>query len=187
MSDERLELEALLGEMRSVGPQLLQLNSPYPLEAPTFGPPASLDDVKALEDAAAVSLPADYRAFLLRCGWMSAMDMFNGYALLEPPVVVGIMLEQVEVPRRVLRYPSPVPILPVAADGGGDLFLLAAEPPFTVWKWNHEIGAAEDGALPEDSPALTPIGGTFTDFLRRVVEDWRHFVSDDREWPYISG
>jgi hypothetical protein len=146
-----------------------------------------LHDVKALEEAAAVSLPDDYRAFLLQCGSLSAMDMFNGYALLEHTVVLGIMLEQVEVPRRVVRHPRPAPILPVAADGGGNLFLLAAEAPFTVWKWNHEIGAAEDGALPEDSPALTPIGSTFSGFLRRIVEDWRHFVRDDREWPYISG
>jgi hypothetical protein len=181
------EVPRLLDEMKALGSQLPSLPSVYPLEPATFGVPASEADIAALEEHVACSLPADYKAFLLRCSSVSAMDFYNGYAILERTVVQGIMSQQEEVPRYVRRSGSEVPVVPMAGDGGGNLFLLAAQPPFTVWKWDHETGAADDGILPEQSRALVPVAGSFTEFLRRVVEDWRHFMDEDTEWPYISG
>jgi hypothetical protein len=181
------ELPRLLDEMKALGARLTSLPSVYPLEPATFGAPASKADIAALEEQTTCGLPADYKAFLLRCGSVSAMDFFNGYAILEGPVVHGIMSQQDEVPRYVRRSGSEVPVVPMAGDGGGNLFLLAAQAPFTVWKWDHETGAADDGILPEESPALAPVAGSFTEFLRRVVEDWRHFMDEDTDWPYISG
>jgi len=44
-----------------------------------------------------------------------------------------------------------------------------------VWKWDHETGDL----------ALVSLG--FSSFLARIIEDWEHFLADDREWPYLSG
>lgn len=181
------EILRLLAEMKDLGARLPDLSSLYPLEAPVFGPPASWADVAVLEEQAGASLPADYKEFLQACGPVSAMDFHGGYDFLARPVIRRIVSQSAEVPRAVLRGGRKVSIIPVAGDGGGNLFLLAVRPPFTVWKWNHEIGAAENGFLPEDSRALSPVAEDFTGFLRRVIEDWRHFLDEDTSWSYLSG
>lgn len=185
MSDS--EISRLLGEMKALGARLPSLSLLYPLEAPIFGPPASWADIAALEQQAASTLPADYKEFLQECGPVSAMSFHNGYDFLARPVIQRIMSQYVEVPRTVLRGDGRVSIVPIAGDGGGNLFLLATRPPCTVWKWDHETGAATDGVLPEESTALLPVAENFTGFLRRVIEDWRHFLDEDTNWSYLSG
>lgn len=185
MSDS--EIPRLLDEMKALGARLPGVSLLYPVEAPTFGPPASWADIAVLEEKAAASLPADYKEFLQECGPVSAMGFHNGYDFLARPVIQRIMSQHVEVPRAVLRDDGRVSIVPIAGDGGGNLFLMATRPPFTVWKWDHETGAAQDRALSEGSTALLRVAENFTGFLRRVIEDWRHFVDEDTEWNYISG
>ncbi len=185
MSDS--EIPRLLDEMKALGARLPSVSSLYPLEAPTFGPPASWADIAALEAQAASSLPADYKEFLQECGPVSAMYFHSGYGFLARPAIQRIMSQYVEVPKAVLREDGGVPVVPIAGDGGGNLFLIATRPPFTVWKWDHETGAAQDGALSEGSEALLPVAENFTGFLGRVIEDSRHFLDQDTSWNYLSG
>ena len=185
MSDS--EISRLLGEMKALGARLPGIPSPYPLEAPTFGPPASWADITVLEEKAASSLPADYKEFLQECGPVSAMYFHTGYDFLARPVIERIMSQYVEVPGAVLREDGRVSIVPIAGDGSGNLYLIATRPPFTVWKWDHETGTAQDGVLSEGSTALLPVAENFTGFLRRVIEDWRHFLDEDTDWNYLSG
>ena len=110
------------------------------------------------------------------------MDIHNGYELLSPSLTIRIR-DQDEIPKTIGGSPT----LPVGADGGGNLFLLTLRPPHEVWKWNHETGAATNGTLPLAHPSLTPVSFGFVAFLERVLEDWEHFVADDRQWPFLAG
>jgi len=180
------DIAPLLSEMKALGAQLPEVKSVYPLQAASFAPPATSAAITALEQASGITLPEDYKAFLRTCSAVSAMDLYNGYALLEHSVVLGILAEG-NVPAQVETGHRTVAVLPVGGDGTGNLFLLATELPFRVWKWHHETGPVQEGVMAEDSPGLLPIADGFSQFLRRIVEDWRHFIAGDDQWPYISG
>jgi hypothetical protein len=174
------DVAEVLAQMRRVAARIPSLRSSYALAAPSFHSPASKAKIHALDVELAAPVPADYRAFLALCGRVSAMDVHNGYDLLPPPLALRIR-RQDAIPKAI----DAVAVLPIAADGGGNLFLLGVHPPHEVWKWNHEIGAARDGALPSESEALSHVSYGFTAFLQRVVQDWEHFAEGDDAWPFL--
>jgi len=110
------------------------------------------------------------------------MDVFNGYDLVQASLVVSIR-RQGGIPKGV----DGSPVIPVAADGGGNLFLLSVCPPFAIWKWDHEVGATCDGWLPNGHEALSAVCTGFGAFLAQIVKDWEHFVYGDVNWPYLAG
>jgi len=69
-------------------------------------------------------------------------------------------------------------VLPIGADGGGNLFLMdrASNALGAVWKWDHEFQPRFDGVARE---GLSYVAGSFVEFLERVAEDWEHFLAGD--------
>ncbi len=115
-------------------------------------------------------LPDAYKEFLRLSGGVTAMDVYNGYQLLSVSLLRRIRGES-ETPRTV----GASAVLPVGADGGGNLFLLSLRSPFTVWKWNHEVGAADGGRLAENHEALSVVCSGFSEFLFGLSRT-EHFV-----------
>jgi hypothetical protein len=79
-----------------------------------------------------------------------------------------------------------VSLLPVAGDGGGNLFLLELGERCRVFKWNHERTSLERDVRAAH-PSLTLVAKSFAAFLARVVEDWRRFLRGDTSWDYLAG
>ncbi len=136
-------------------------------ERPAFHPPASLASVEALEQAAGVRLPDDFRQFLLQTDAIVAMDIHNGYWIggiesLIQSISRSDFPDQVEKTR----------VLPVATDGGGNAFLLSADGKH-VWRWDHETGN------------VTDVASSFGAFLKRVADDWEHYATGNHDWAYL--
>jgi hypothetical protein len=81
--------------LRALAAQIPTLESPYPLEAPEFGPGCHEAEVEELEGR--TRLPERYREFLLTCRRVTARDMWNGYFLFSP---IGVATT--EAPRRLI-------------------------------------------------------------------------------------
>ncbi|HWE94867.1 MAG TPA: SMI1/KNR4 family protein [Tepidisphaeraceae bacterium] len=161
------QMEGMLARLRSVSDR-------FPAEERAkFLSGASTEAIDGLQALLPVPLPNDFVTFLSVCEAVIAMNVWNGYW------VGGI----VNVTRSVLHpvYSTKVPdeaeesaVVPIAADGGGNDFLLALRSG-QVWKRDHETGNARI------------VAASFTDFLGRVAEDWEHFLSGDDSWRYLSG
>ena len=63
-------------------------------------------------------------------------------------------------------------VIPVATDGGGNAFLMAADLG-TIWRWDRETGT------------LARVARDLAEFLHLVAEDWDHDLADDRDWRYL--
>jgi hypothetical protein len=64
--------------------------------------------------------------------------------------------------------------MPVATAGGGNAFLMRLDDR-SICKWYHETGNC------------TPVAADFLSFLRRVAEDWEHYLAEDWSWNYLAG
>ena len=159
------------------------MDSPYPLMAPEFGAGCHEAEIEELEGK--TRLADGHREFLLACRRIDASDVYNGYFLFSPIVIATI-----DGPRRLYVSNEPhleeVSVSPIGGDGGGNLFLIGRSPNALgwVWKWNHEYPIRFDGVARE---GLLLLSRSFEGFLERIADDWEHFVSQDREWDYISG
>ena len=79
-----------------------------------------------------------------------------------------------------------IPVLPVGADGGGNVFLMQLRPPHIVLRWYHETGETGD-AVSASHHGLQPVSDSFVSFLERIREDWSHFLGPDpAAWIYIT-
>lgn len=175
----------ILDDLRTLGRRITELDLGYQIEPARFNPPAAPDDVTSLVVCAGQPLPDDYREFLLSCAGFAGMDFHNGYEVFDPQHVLRL-LDQDFQPHRVIVDGSEHPVLSVAGDGGGNLFLLQLAVPWRVWKWDHEL--PEGPVVDSSSRALSEVVHGFGAFLRRVTEDWRHFLEDDEEeWDYLVG
>jgi cell wall assembly regulator SMI1 len=138
-------------------------------QRPSFHPPATAEQLAAVERRAG-TIPDDLRAFLSVTSQIVAMDIHNGYWIggdvnLDPRTDVGW-------PDRLQTPTGETRIIAVAADGGGNAFLMSPEAG-TVWSWDHETGQTEK------------VAESFTDFLARVADDWEHYAGNDHDWRYL--
>jgi hypothetical protein len=141
-------------------------------ERPVFGNGVSAQAIAAIESSMRATLPADYAEFLRICGEVRAMDVWNGYW------IGGAALIDAKgggngIPAWLAGDKGPVAAVPVGTDGGGNAFLMSVASG-TIWKWNHET---KDEQI---------VGPDFTGFLKRVLQDWEHYVSGE-PWTYLSG
>lgn len=135
-------------------------------ERPIFDPPATIDEIARLEESAGFPLPADFRSFLLTHASVVGMSVHNGYWIGGPAQLTGIIGEG-STPHDL--HGSPV--IPVATDGGGNVFLMTADG--VVWKWGHETGTVAD------------VAPSFTAFLSRVADDWAAYIDDTPGWRFL--
>jgi hypothetical protein len=133
---------------------------------PTFDPPANADAVAAFEHAAGFPMPADFRSFLAAVGGVTGMSVHNGYQLGGVEWLTS-WLEAGVLPRTV----ADALVAPIAADAGGNGFLLSAGG--RVWRWDHETGG------------LTAVAPSFTEFLERVALDWAAYVAETPGWRFL--
>ncbi len=176
-------VEHTVDSLRRLGAEIAELDFGYPVEPADFRPGATAADIDALEHALKVELPADYRSFLGECAGMSAADVHNGY-FLAPPDRVRVGSHHDGCPQRVRVGDTELHVLVVGSDGGGNHFLLGVGGTTRVWRWDHERPTS-DSVVTDEHPALLHLGDSFSDLLRRIEADWRHFLADDQGWSYI--
>ncbi len=177
-------IEAAMARLRQCAERIGSLQAPYAREMPFFGPGCCEAEIAELLGNRAPRL-AEYGEYLRLCRRIDAADVFNGYSLFSPLLVV----QQTEAPRRLLVGREPqlleVEVLAVGGDGGGNLFLMStsSNQPGAVWKWDHESGARFDGVARD---GLTEVAGDFAGFLERIATDWEHFAAGDDAWSYLA-
>ena len=184
-TDLAARIDSVLLDLRSLGAEIVNHDFGYIVESATFERGAAASRIESIAALVAEPLPLDYRYFLSRCAGFVGMDFHNGYVMHTPEEVVRLC-RQPGAPKRLTTANGAVPVLPVAGDGGGNVFLLQLRPPHVVLRWDHEIGEARD-ALPATHPSLRAISDGFVSLLERIREDWRHFLgSDPTSWTYIT-
>ena len=165
------------------------LPSPYPLEAPTFGPGCCAGELEELQAAFRHPLPSDYTEFLGMCRRVVAADVFNGYYLYSP-LRLSLPGTDNAAPGRLHVGSEPhleeVWVFAVGGDGSGNQFIMGcgAARHGHVWKWSHEAEVRFDGVA---SQGLTHLSDSFSGLLERMADDWEHFCTHDRTWQYMSG
>jgi hypothetical protein len=142
-------------------------------ERPEFHPGASPDAISALQAVVRSQLPEEFTYFLGQCDSIIAMDVWNGYWI---GGVEGLLrsIARKDFPSVVSESNNPVAVFPAATDGGGNGFLLSSNGD-AIWKWNHETGDT------------TLVASGFSSFLERIADDWKHYLSGDQAWRYLSG
>jgi hypothetical protein len=185
MADSTGRIDRVLRELRFLGAEIVNRDFGYAAEAAIFEPGAAASRIDAIAELLAEPLPVDYSYFLSQCAGFVGMDFHNGYVIHTPEEVMRRFRES-WVPKRLMTAVGPAPVLPVGADGGGNVFLLQPRPRQVVLRWDHEIGGSGD-AVPATHPCLRPISDSFVSFLERIRDDWSHFLGPDRSsWTYIT-
>jgi hypothetical protein len=152
--------------------RLRELAGSFPEHSrPVFVPPASPEAILAFEQALGIRLTDEVREFLLVHDAIVAMNVWNGYwiggtAELTRSVVRG------DFPSEFLLGEGHVHLSPIATDGGGNAFLIAIDNG-SVCHWEHETGS------------VSKVADSFTAFLGRVAEDWKHAAVGDEDWHYL--
>jgi hypothetical protein len=185
MSDVTVRIDRALQDLRSLGAEIANQDFGYPVAESTFESAADASRIGTIAALIETPLPADYTYFLSQCGGFVGMDFHNGYVVHTPEEVVRFLRESSS-PQRVTTADGVVPVLPVASDGGGYLFLLQVGATHGVLRWDHETGGGSD-ALSSTPESLQPIADSFASFLERIRDDWSHFLGDDPgSWAYIT-
>ena len=142
-------------------------------ERPAFMPGSMATDITAMEQCLRSPLPDDFADFLRKCEAIHAMDVWNGYWI---GGIAELMrsISRGDFPGLVANGDRPVPVVPVATDGGGNAFLLSLDGR-TVWKRDHETASVQS------------VAAGFMGFLLRVEEDWEHYLRRDYDWQYLAG
>ena len=178
-------VDDVLRDLRLLGAEIAGYDLGYPVEKVVFEEGASASRIEQLASLAAEPLPADYRYFLSQCAGFVAMDFHNGYAMHTPELVMRMVRDPAG-PKRLVAGTAVATLLPVAGDGGGNVFLLRLGAATPVLRWDHETG----GSRPEVSsadPNLMIVADSFAAFLERIRDDWRHFLGPDPgSWTYIT-
>ena len=185
ITDVTARIDRVLLDLRTLGAEIASHDFGYPVEEATFETGAAAFHIASVAALVEEPLPFDYQYFLSQCGGFAGMDFHNGYVVHRPDEVVRLFREA-GAPQRVITANDAVPVLPVAGDGGGNVFLLQLRTPHIVLRWDHEIGESGD-ALPAAHPGFREISRGFVSLLERIREDWRHFLGSDPEsWTYIA-
>jgi SMI1-KNR4 cell-wall len=131
---------------------------------PTFKPGATEELLYKFQTASS-AVPADLMRFLRQGEEVIAMGVHNGYR------IGGLHWMSSYRPEMQPAVESNN-LIPVASDGGGNVFLVSRSSGH-VLHWDHE------------TRKLAAVANSFADFLARVVSDWEHYVSDERNWKYL--
>jgi hypothetical protein len=99
------------------------------------------------------------------------MDIRNGYWI-GGPVELSRSLRRHDFPKTIDIQDRTSRAIPVATDGGGNVFMLA-EIDGSVWRRNH------------DTAAVQHVAQDFVAFLNRVAVDWMHDLEGDERWTYL--
>ena len=178
-------VDGLLRDLWLLGAEIGGFDFGYPVEEAVFEEGASPSRIEQLAALVAEPLPPDYRYFLSRCAGFVAMDFHNGYAV-HAPELVARMFRDAGAPKRVIAATAAHTLLPVAGDGGGNVFLLGLGVATFVLRWNHETVGSHSEVASGD-PSLTIVADSFAAFLERVRDDWRHYLGPDPDsWAYIT-
>ncbi len=132
-------------------------------DRPRFEPPATPQAIAQLECAAGFVLPDELREFLEQTESIIAMSVHNGYWL----GGTKWMLETDGVP----QVANGETAIPVACDGGGNVFLITCNG--TICRWNHETGEVK------------PVAASFGVFAERVAEDWAAYIDGQPDWRFL--
>ena len=140
-------------------------------ERPQFDSPPTPEFVEAASVAAGGQLPDDLLTYFQLCGRVIGMSIHNGYELCSAADLVSKKYRRAVPP--TLPGPSgPMPVVPIAWDGGGNAFVLSI-PKGDVWRWDHETGVTRF------------VAPSFSHFLERVVADWEAYVADTPGWRFL--
>jgi len=158
-------VESTLARLRELALALPRPNCDWE-QQPQFSQPATPESIANFERLAGFALPGEFCEFLAENDSVVAMSIHNGY------FVGGLSqlarsVDRGDFPRSVHGNPA----IAVAADGGGNAFLLAANGP--VWRWDHDTGSVVQSAA------------SFGVFLDRVAADWAAYIADTPEWSYM--
>ena len=182
--DSTGRIDAVLRDLKSLGSAIANDDFGYPVEEATFEQGSSASRLEAISAIVGEALPVDYRYFLEQCAGFAGMDFHNGYVMHTPEEVVRLLAPS-GAPKRVKTLDGALAVLPIASDGGGNVFLLQLRPPNVVLRWDHELGGED--AVSSGHPALRPVADGFASFLERIRDDWRHFLGPDPgSWNYIT-
>ncbi len=173
MPQLELNLQILLDRLRDIGRKIPDVPCVYPLKEPTLGVGIPQSDIDFLESIIKATLPEDFVLFQKRCGFIEAMDIWNGYSLMEASHIKTLILDPHS--PRVMQVTSTGSMIPIGGDGSGNIFLMVFDGSGHISKWNHESGRQER------------LADTFVGFLERMLEDWQHFVVEDGHWEYMAG
>ena len=183
--DSAARVDRVLRDLKSLGAEIANRDLGYPVEQATFETGAAASRIEAITAIVAEPLPIDYSYFLSQCAGFVGMDFHNGYVVHTPEEVVRLF-RAARTPTRVTTANGAVPVFPVAADGGGNVFLLQLRPPHFVLRWDHETGEAGD-TVPATHHGFQALSDSFVSFLERIREDWSHFLGPDpASWTYIT-
>ena len=152
--------------------RLRELAGSFPERSrPVFGPPASPEAVLAFEQALGLRLPDEVREFLFVCDAIVAMNVWNGYWIGGTADLTRMACRE-DLPRGFLPHEERVQLAPIATDGGGNAFLIAIDNG-SICYWEHETGN------------ISKVADSFTAFLGRVAEDWKHAAMGNEDWHYL--
>lgn len=183
-ADSAARIDAALRDLRSLGSAIADEDFGYPVEEATFEPGSSASRLESISATVGEALPVDYRYFLEQCAGFSGLDFHNGYVMHTPEEVIRLLARS-GAPKRVQTLDGAIPVLPIASDGGGNVFLLQLKPPFLVLRWDHELGGED--AVSSGHQSLRPAADGFASFLDRIRDDWRAFLGPDPgSWTYIT-
>jgi hypothetical protein len=185
IADVSARIDRVLLDLRSLGAEIARQDFGYPVEEATFESGAAASRIDSIAALVGEPLPSDYSYFLSRCAGFVGMDFHNGYVMHTPEEVVRIFHEA-GAPQRVATGRGAIPVLPVAGDGGGNLFLLQVRLPHDVLRWDHELGDARD-TVPVTHHSLQPVADSFVSLLERIRDDWSQFLGPGpASWTYIT-
>jgi cell wall assembly regulator SMI1 len=127
-------------------------------------PPASPEQIDALERRIGVPLPADYRAYLAA---QNGGRLENNNEAAKTIFGLGELPDYTNMGDKLDTYAGRVPawLLPVAQDEYGNLFAVSLRPRDngSVWFWDHEEEADEGEPPTEDN-------------LERKADSWTGFL-----------
>ena len=172
-------IDQVLLDLRALGADIANHDFGYPVEEATFERGATTSRIEAIAALIPDPLPADYEYFLSQCAGFVGMDFHNGYQVHTPEQVVRLHRES-GAPKRVEIAGGVLPVLPVAGDGGGNVFLLQSRMPYTVLRWDHEVGNTRDEVLATHH-GFRPICDGFVTLLERIRADWSQFLGPEPE------
>ena len=138
-------------------------------DVPQFAPPASPSELDDLAIAAKVDLPVDFIRLLSLHRAIVAMNIHNGYwlgASASGPLVLA------QGPSTATCGGVRVAVVPVASDGGGNLFL-RPQTMSSIWHWDHETGIADQ------------VADGLAEFLGLVADDWECAARGDETRAYL--